>query len=130
MKNIVGTPVSGENFLDREKEIRTALRLMQNGNSFLLLGLRKTGKSSFLKQVAYFLKQDSAQIVVEIDCSTFRDLLDFYKALHNYLPDGLKKRFRKTLSDSRQIPTRLMEYIAGATRICLHFKHIKKLVDQ
>ncbi|MEO6036967.1 MAG: hypothetical protein ABIQ93_01055 [Saprospiraceae bacterium] len=53
MKNVIGSPVSGENFLNRENEISRALLLMEDGNSFLLLGIRRTGKSSLLKEVSF-----------------------------------------------------------------------------
>ena len=112
MKNILGPPVVGENFKYREKNLRKALRLLRNRNSFLILGIRRTGKSSFLRQSAYLLrKEDKDHICIELDCQTFTNLLDFYKGLYNEMPKGMKTKFKKFLSDSKQLPKRFIDGI-------------------
>ena len=112
MKNILGPPVFGENFKYRDKNLRKALRLLRNRNSFLILGIRRTGKSSFLRQSAYLLrKENSDHICIELDCQTFNNLLDFYKGLYNEMPKGLKTKFKKFLSDSKQLPKKLIDGI-------------------
>ncbi len=130
MKNVVGSPVYGDNFINREKELKTAIRLMHNGNSFLLLGIRRTGKSSFLKQVARNLKENERNVVIEMDCSTLREPIDFYKTLHQNLPDSLKKRFQKTLSDSKQLPEKVVGYISGIAQAVSFGKIKLELRDQ
>src|SRR5687768_458078 len=51
MDNIVGTPVKGENFKYREKVVAEILELLKTGNSVLLIGLRRIGKSSIMHAV-------------------------------------------------------------------------------
>jgi len=112
MKNILGPPVFGDNFKYREKNLRKALRLLKNRNSYLILGIRRTGKSSFLRQCAYLLREESKDyICIELDCQAFNNLLDFYKGLYNEMPKGLKVKFKKFLSDSKQLPKRLIDGI-------------------
>ncbi len=111
MRNVIGQPVFGDNFLFRDKKLRTALRLAQNGNSFLMLGIRRTGKSSFIRQVAYWLKEDSSQnICIELDCSACQNPLDFYKELYDAMPKSLQDRFKKVLMSSQQLPQRAIKY--------------------
>jgi len=58
MKNILGPPVYGGNFKFRKKNLKKGLRLLKNQNSFLILGIRRTGKSSFLRQLSYLIKNE------------------------------------------------------------------------
>ncbi len=112
MKNTIGPPVSGDDFAGRDKNLNKAIRLLKNHNSFLILGIRRTGKSSFLQQVDYLLKQENKKnICVELDCSTFETTLDFYKGLYRALPKSLQMRFKKLLNDSKQIPTKMTDYL-------------------
>ncbi len=112
MKNIVGTPVSGNDFRYRKKNLRKAVRYMKNSNSFLILGIRRTGKSSFLQQTAYLLQQENDKnICIELDCQTFKTVLDFYKGLYVEMPKDMQTRFKKFLSDSRQLPKKLIDSI-------------------
>lgn len=112
MKNIIGSPVYGDNFLFRDKVLRMGLKLLENGNSFLMLGIRRTGKSSYLRQVAHQIKsRDTKNVCIEIDCSTYQSVFDFYRGLYDALPKGLRIRFRKALEDSRQIPKKIIDYI-------------------
>lgn len=114
MKNIVGPPVSGVNFKYRKKNLRKAVRYMQNGNSFLILGIRRTGKSSFLQQTAYLLrKEDKDNICIELDCQTFNTMLNFYKGLYNEMPKSMQTHFKKFLKDSQQLPTKLLDYVTN-----------------
>ncbi|MCD4794579.1 MAG: hypothetical protein K8R54_15190 [Bacteroidales bacterium] len=112
MKNTVGPPVSGENFRNREKRLRKALRYLKNGNSFLILGIRRTGKSSFLQHTAYLLRKESEKdICIELDCQTFNSILDFYKGLYNEMPKSMQTMFKKFLSESKQLPKKLVDFI-------------------
>jgi len=112
MKNTLGPPVSGNDFRYREKNLRKAVRLMKNGNSFLILGIRRTGKSSFLQQTAYLLQQeDKDNVCIELDCQTFKSPLDFYKGLYVEMPKDMQTRFRKFLNDSKQLPVKLIDFI-------------------
>ena len=117
MKNTIGPPVSGDDFRGRGKNLNKAIRLLKNHNSFLILGIRRTGKSSFLKQTAYLLRQeDNKNVCVELDCSTFETMLDFYKELYQAMPKSLQTRFKKLLNDSKQIPTKMVDYLTDNLR--------------
>lgn len=112
MKNIIGNPVYGENFLFREKELKRGIILLENGNSFLMLGIRRTGKSSFLREVARRIRNASKDnICVEIDCSTYQSVFDFYRGLYDAMPKNMQIRFKKALSDSRQLPSKIIDLV-------------------
>jgi hypothetical protein len=51
MKNIVGAIVEKENFFGREREIKHAWELLNNGHSLLLAAPRRVGKSSFASKM-------------------------------------------------------------------------------
>lgn len=127
MKNVIGSPVSGENFLNRESEIARALLLMQDGNSFLLLGIRRTGKSSLLKEVALRMANNGWQTVL-VNCATCKDTLQFYRDIYSAMPKSLQERFRKWIADAKAIPSRLLDWITnvfdkitlGSVEVALH----------
>jgi len=48
MKNIVGAPVSRENFFDRQEELNLIVDNLHKGNSIYVLGPRRMGKTSLL----------------------------------------------------------------------------------
>lgn len=112
MKNTVGSPVSGENFRNREKDLRKAVRHLKNGNSFLILGIRRTGKSSFLQQTSYLLQTGNEEnICIEVNCQTFTGILDFYKGIYDEMPKSMQTKLRKFLSDSKKLPQKLVDFI-------------------
>lgn len=112
MKNIIGPPVYGQNFLFREKQLKMGMRLLNNGNSFLMLGIRRTGKSSYLKQVAYRINTENREnTTIEIDCSTYQNILDFYRGLYEAMPKSMQTRFKKVLADSKQIPKKIIDFV-------------------
>lgn len=47
MKNIIGPPVTGNNFFGREKELKLAWQSIQDGNNLILPSPRRIGKTSF-----------------------------------------------------------------------------------
>ena len=113
MRNVIGSPVEGDDFLFRDAKLKKALRYVQNGNSFLMLGIRRTGKSSFIRQVAYWLKKDGGDnVCLELDCSTCETALDFYKELYEAMPKSLQEIFKKTLRESKQIPRKIIDFFA------------------
>lgn len=58
IKNIVGASVTAENFFGREKELRSGLQKLQNGNSLMLSAPRRVGKTSFAKRIIDLLEPD------------------------------------------------------------------------
>jgi AAA+ ATPase superfamily predicted ATPase len=70
---IVGRPVTGEYFVDREEELRrlqTLVEGVQKGASsnIALIGLRRTGKTSILGNLEYLLNSNKKIIPVIVDC--------------------------------------------------------------
>lgn len=51
MNNITGSPVEGDNFFGREKELNFAWKHIAKGNSLILAAPRRVGKSSFGKKL-------------------------------------------------------------------------------
>jgi len=51
MKNRVGPPVEGNDFIGREKELAFAWDLIEDGNSLLIAAPRRVGKTSFAKKL-------------------------------------------------------------------------------
>jgi len=70
---IVGRPVTGEYFVDREDELRrlqTLVKGIQKGASSnsALIGLRRTGKTSILENLEILLKPNAKLIPVIVNC--------------------------------------------------------------
>ncbi len=70
---IVGRPVTGEYFVDREDELQrlqTLVEGVQKGASsnVVLIGLRRTGKTSILESLEYLLKPNAKLIPVIANC--------------------------------------------------------------
>lgn len=112
MKNVLGPPVYGPNFMFRDRHLKKGTRLLKNSSSFLLLGIRRTGKSSFLKQVAHLIKTKGPReaICIEVECSQYQSLLELYKAIYIEMPKGMQVKFTKLLSDSKQFPKRILDF--------------------
>lgn len=51
VKNLVGPPVTGDNFVGRTNEINRAASILEQGNSLLLASPRRVGKSSFSQKM-------------------------------------------------------------------------------
>jgi len=113
MKNSFGnTPVYGANFFGRSEFVRQLVGILLSGNSFLLLGLRRIGKSSTVKEAIYQVKkQDQEVIIIELNCQNYRSIEDFYKHLNLALPLSWRQQLRKSLKDSKRIPTKLIDFI-------------------
>ncbi len=59
INNITGSPVEGENFYGREKELDFAWNQIKKGNSLILSAPRRVGKSSFAKKMLEFAKKEN-----------------------------------------------------------------------
>ena len=56
INNITGSPVEGDNFFGREKELKYAWNHIRKGNSLILSAPRRVGKSSFAKKLLEIAK--------------------------------------------------------------------------
>jgi AAA+ ATPase superfamily predicted ATPase len=58
MHNIIGPPVTGEDFFGREKEIQYAWKSIKSGNNLLLPSPRRVGKTSFALKLLEMAKDE------------------------------------------------------------------------
>lgn len=52
IRNLIGPPVTGMDFIGREKELADAWKAIEDTNSLLLASPRRVGKSSFTMKLA------------------------------------------------------------------------------
>ena len=90
MQNIVGAPVTGENFYGRNKEIRRALDKLKEGNSLILSAPRRVGKTSFSKKMIELLENEN-WLGIYINMEHLKDEM----ALYNELADKLYEKRNK-----------------------------------
>ena len=110
---IVGKPAEGEYFVNREKELdrllilTRALEKRASSNS-VLIGLRRTGKTSILYNLAKMLEHDKKIIPVPVNCYGMATKSRFAKlvvdaAISNYVEKtgdrAYKKRLAKVLQE-------------------------------
>ena len=113
---VVGKPVTGPYFIDREDEIARLLTLIKGlqrsaSSNSVLIGLRRTGKSSILENTAIALQDNKKIVPVMISCdgissrSLFAKLLaDF--ALESYIKktgdNSYLKRLQRAISENKR----------------------------
>jgi hypothetical protein len=113
MDNIFGNQaVSGEDFHGRNDFVKHLKGILLSKNSFLLLGLRRTGKSSALKEVVRLIEIENPEtIVINLDCQTYVSIHDLYKNIYLSLPHSWRSKMRKFLLDTKRVPTKLIDFI-------------------
>ena len=113
MNNIFGNrPVFGDDFYGRDKFVRHLQGILLSRNSFLLLGLRRTGKSSVLAEVNWQIGREEPEIILlNLNCQTLEGIQDFYKQLYLTLPKTWKDKFRSILKDSKRFPGKVIDFI-------------------
>jgi hypothetical protein len=113
MDNIFGNQaVSGEDFHGRNDFITHLKGILVSKNSFLLLGLRRTGKSSALKEVVRLIEIENPEtIVINLDCQTYVSIHDLYKNIYLSLPHTWRSKMRKFLLDTKRVPTKVIDVI-------------------
>lgn len=113
MKNILGNKaVSGDNFHGREKFVRLLVGFLKVRGSFLILGLRRIGKSSAITEAMRLLKEQEKDVeVISINCQTYGSIEDFYKHIYLALPLSWQEQLKNLLKDSKKIPTKIIDII-------------------
>lgn len=114
MDNIFGNkPVYGDDFYGRKDFIKHLVGILVSMNSFLLLGLRRTGKSSSLKQAVELIKKEHPKIIiVNLNCTTYVSIQDLYKNIYLALPETWKKKMRNFLLGTKRFPKKLIDFIS------------------
>jgi hypothetical protein len=110
MRNNTTTPVFGDDFMFREYEKNYCVNSLKEGNSLLLLGIRRTGKSSLLKEVARLMRNDGYQIV-EIDCQGNNKPSELFLEILKALPKDTFQRLADHLKTLTGIPKKIIEVL-------------------
>jgi DNA polymerase III delta prime subunit len=113
MNNIFGNQaVSGDDFFGREEVVKHLKGILTAKNSFLLLGLRRIGKSSTIKEAIRQIRAENKLIeIIELNCQTYESIQDFYKNLHLALPKNWRNKLRDALKESKRIPKKIIDFI-------------------
>jgi len=113
MDNIFGNkPVSGDDFFGRQDFVKHLKAILVSKNSFLLLGLRRTGKSSVLEEVVRLMGIENPDIIViNLNCQTYESIHDLYKNIYLSLPHSWRSRMREYMQDAKAIPKKLIDVI-------------------
>ena len=91
VKNLVGPPVVGEDFVGRKEELAEAVRMISQGNSLLLASPRRVGKSSFSKKLVEMFRREGV-LAAYVDLQGVRTEQEF--------GDRMADAFRKIREES------------------------------
>ena len=95
INNITGSPVEGEDFFGREKELAFAWNHIKKGNSIILSAPRRVGKSSFAKRILSIAKEANWN-TLEIDLEEIKSEEGFVKLFVDKLEN--ESWWKKTLT--------------------------------
>lgn len=139
MKNITGSPVEGDNFFGRAKELDFAWEQLQNGNSLILAAPRRVGKSSFAKKLIAKAGEEDWN-TLEINFEEIKTEAGFVRLMIEKLQQqGWWKKTKKSVTDvAESILTSVkptFEY--GGAKATLEYQRqkedlydkLKKLID-
>ncbi|RMF91167.1 MAG: hypothetical protein D6733_01965 [Methanobacteriota archaeon] len=102
----ISTPAEGDDFFDREEDIKHIKELLQNGNNVLLLSPRKFGKSSILRRISL----ESSEIIY-IDLQTVRTFEGFFSYWLYYAgTKGIIKKITEKFSDIKEVLERIEKF--------------------
>jgi uncharacterized protein len=108
INNITGSPVEGENFFGREKELDFAWKSIKKGNSTILSAPRRVGKSSFAKKLLTFAKNEGWN-TLEINLEEIKSEEGFVKLFIEKLQE--ESWWETTKSKTGGVITQLLESI-------------------
>lgn len=101
MDNIAGSPVEGENFFSREKDIARLREILEN-DDILLLGPRRIGKTSIARAVMALVRNESWR-AIEINVASCVDERGFLDKLNATLApelDSLAGKARNAIGEA------------------------------
>src|SRR5579862_6814261 len=107
MRNRSGPPVVGDDFMFRERELNFAERALLDGNSVLLFGLRRIGKTSLLLETKRRIELHGKAECCFIDVQDKESASEFFLALLNSLPDGVNSALERWIGKAQTIPNSL-----------------------
>ncbi len=121
--------VTGSRFFGREQDLKTILRHKRDTN-FIIIGIRRIGKSSLLREIEFQLNRDDppqdAQIRrVYIDCSLIKSEEDLYSEILNKLSRTDLKELLGRRGRADRFKAQMFEYLAD-----VHGGPITYLLDE
>lgn len=105
IRNLIGPPVTGMDFIGREKELADAWKAIEDTNSLLLASPRRVGKSSFAMKLAN-KAEEKGWNALYLDLQGLKDEGEFISLIIRKLNKG-KKLFIRT---GKEPYTRLSEF--------------------
>lgn len=97
-------------FRFREQELARILHCWEQGQSVLLTGIRRTGKSELMK-AALVRHQEAGGAVGFLNVQDYTSLQDFYRDLLRLLPASVRDRLADALGDAKSVPDRLLGWV-------------------
>ncbi len=104
------TPLPG--FMFRDQELARIARVVAQGQSVLLVGIRNTGKTQLMKTaLTRHVAQGQPHCAAYLDVQTLTALDEFYRQLLAALPKPLLKRAFGMLKSVGQLPDALLQWL-------------------
>ena len=122
MKNITGSPVEGDNFFNREKELAFAWQHIQKGNSLVLTSPRRVGKTSFGKKLLSIAEKDKWNIL-EIDLEEITSEEAFIRLFIDKLENRNWWQMLKTKSSQK------IEKLLSSIKATLEYEGVKGTLE-
>lgn len=98
------------NFMFRDAELeRITDRLTKEGQSVLLTGIRRTGKTELVKAV--LAKLPAQPEAVFLDVQDYTSLTTFYSDLLRHMPSDITDTLQQTLTALRLVPSKISDWI-------------------
>lgn len=97
------------NFMFRDAELLRILDRLSEGQSVLLAGIRRTGKSELVKAVLAKLPEQPG--AVYLDVQDYTSLTTFYSDLLRHMPNDITDTLQQTLTALRLVPTKITDWI-------------------
>ncbi|MDF1586224.1 AAA family ATPase [Marinimicrococcus flavescens] len=116
MRNRSGPPVSGDDFAFRERELRFAEQALLDGNSILLFGLRRIGKTSLLQELKRRLEADGRAWCCLVDVQDKESASEFFLELLDALPATAGQALGKWIGKARTLPNSLWSTLQKRVR--------------
>jgi uncharacterized protein len=128
MKNIVGKPVSGDNFFPRNSVIEKIYRKLEGGDNLFMAAPRRVGKTSIM----YWLKDNPRKncVFIYVNTESINTIEDFFKKLFDELLEsdaikGLIKASEKSKSVFESITKHLKNIKIYGVEVAFKFKNAK-----
>ena len=134
---IFGKVITGDDFLDREKEQERLQRNIHSGINTMLVSPRRWGKSSLVRRVAEKMKDEDPSVrCCFIDMFNIRKEEDFYAQLVTAILRAGSDRWEKWMEDAKQfLKGMIPRFSIGSDpmndfSVSLDWKEVKKNPDE